>query len=143
MRGALVEDVAMAHHVRRAGRRLGLALGGDVVQVRAYRTGGEVVAGLGKGLVPVAGGRRWPVVAFWAWHLIVYTVPLLVAARHGAGRWRLAAALGIVERLLVEAKTGGRDWTAAGLIGLSPLAAAPVVAQAMRRRQTWRGRSYA
>ena len=46
-----------------------------------------------------------------------------------SGWWRAAAVLGIAERVLVEAKTGGRDWAAALLVGLSPLAALPVVGQ--------------
>ncbi len=140
VRGELVEDVALARRIRRSGLRLGLCLGGDIARIRMYRGYRDVVVGLGRGLGPVVGGRRWLVVAGWAWHLLAYSWPLAAAAR--SRRWRLAAALGIAERLVLEAKTGGRDWTAAGLIGLSPIAAAPVVAQALRRRQTWRGRTY-
>lgn len=46
------------------------------------------------------------------------------------------------QRLLLETKTGGRDWVAAAFIYVSPLAPGPVVAQAMRRRQSWKGRTY-
>jgi hypothetical protein len=48
----------------------------------------------------------------------------------------------MTERVLVEAKTGGRDWPAAFLVALSPLAAIPVVLQSLRSRQVWRGRAY-
>ena len=100
----------------------------------------ELIEGMGRSLVPAAGGRRSLVAAGWLWHLAAYTAPVLLLRR--SGWWRLAAALGVAERLVVEAKTGGRDWWAAGFVAASPLAAGPVVAQAMRRTQTWKGRTY-
>lgn len=140
VRGELVEDLAIARRTRRAGERLGLALGGDLAQVRMYGSYRELIAGFGRSLGPAVGGHRSLIVAGWMWHLAAYTVPV-VLLRH-SGWWRLAAALGVAERLLVEAKTGGRDWLAAALVCLSPLAAGPVVAQAMRRTQSWKGRVY-
>ncbi|MEO5834090.1 MAG: glycosyltransferase [Nakamurella sp.] len=139
VRHELVEDVAVARRTRRLGLRLGLALGGDLVATRMYDGPAEVVVGLGRGLVAVAGGRRWPVPLGLALHLIAYTAPMLLL---GSPRWRLAAAMGVVERLLVEAKTGGRDWTAAVLVAAAPPAAVPVVRQALRREQIWKGRRY-
>ncbi len=139
-RGELVEDVAIARRTRRLGLRLGLALGGDVVRVRMYRSFGEIVEGFGRGLVPAAGGRRAAVVAGLVWHVVAYSGALLGATT--SPRWRLVALMGMLERALVEAKTGGRDWSAAALIGVSPLAAVPVVARSLRRRQSWKGRMY-
>ncbi len=139
VRGEVVEDVAIARRTRRLGLQLGLALGGDAVRIRMYESGSEVVVGLGRGLLPVTGGRRSLVVAGLAWHLLAYTAPVLLARSR---RWRLAAALGIAERLLVEGKTGGRDWTAAALVSAAPVAAVPVVRQALRREQIWKGRRY-
>lgn len=141
VREAVIEDVALARAARARGLRLGLALGGTGVQVRMYRNRREVAAGLGRGLLPMAGGRRWVVVLVWLWHLLAYTVPPMLALV--SPRWRLAAALGTAERALLEIKTGGRDWPAALMIGASPLAAVPAVVQGLRRRQQWRGRSYA
>lgn len=141
VRNEVIEDVALARTVRARGLRLGLALGGATVQVRMYRNRREVAAGLGRGLLPMTGGRRWLVVSAWLWHVLAYTVPLGLAAV--SVRWRLAAALGMAERALLEVKTGGRDWPAAVAVAASPLAALPVVAQGLRRRQVWRGRSYA
>lgn len=140
VRHELVEDVAIARLTRRRGLSLGLALGGDAVSTRMYDNRRDVVTGLGRGLVATVGGRRWPVVVGLALHLLAYTVPVLLV---GSRRWRLAAALGIAERLLVEAKTGGRDWPAAVLVAASPAAATPVVRQALRREQIWKGRRYA
>lgn len=141
VRGAVIEDVALARTVRARGLRLGLALGGSTVQVRMYRNRREVAAGLGRGLLPMTGGRRWLVVSAWLWHVLAYSVPLGLAPV--SARWRLAALLGIVERALLEIKTGGRDWAAALAVAASPLAAGPAVIQGLRRRQVWRGRSYA
>jgi hypothetical protein len=138
VRGSSIEDVEIARFARHSGLRLGLVLGGSPAAVRMYRTADEVVTGLARGLVPAAGGRRWPVAAGWLWHVLAYTAPVLLAPRSRA--WRAAALLGIAERALLEAKTGGRDWPAAVAVGLSPVAAAPVVGRALRRRQVWKGR---
>ena len=59
VRGEIVEDVAMARLTRRHGLRLGLVLGGDVVQTRMYTGYREIITGMGRGLAPV--GRRPPV----------------------------------------------------------------------------------
>ncbi len=140
VRGELVEDVAMARRTRRLGLRLGLALGGEVARVRMYTGYREIIAGLGRGLRPVVGGGRWPVLAGLAWHLLCYTLPPLLM-RRGSG-WRAAALMGILERLIVELKTGRHDWPSALFVCLSPIAAIPVVAQSMRRAQVWKGRVY-
>lgn len=140
VRDELVEDVAIARLTRRLGLRLGLVLGGDLVQCRMYSDYRGVIDGLGRGLVPVLGGRRWVVAAGWLLHLLAYTAPPLLSVL--SSWWRVAALLGIGERLIVEAKTGGRDWTAALLVAASPVAAFPVVARAMRRTHTWKGRQY-
>lgn len=141
VRGEVVEDIAIARLARRLGLRLGLALGGDVAQVRMYSSYRQVVTGMGRGLVPAAGGRRWLVALGWCWHVLAYTAPVLLLRR--SRWWAAAAVMGVAERLLVEGKTGGRDWPMAAAVSLSPLAAAPVVVQALRRRQTWKGRTYA
>lgn len=138
VRSQVVEDLALARLTRRAGLRLGLALGGCAAQVRMYDGYPSVVAGLGRGLLPAVGGRRWLLVAGLAWHLLAYTAPILLARR--SSRWAAALGLGLLERLVVEAKTGGADWPATALVGLSPVAAVPVVAQALRRGQNWKGR---
>ena len=140
VRGELVEDLAMARRARRMGEKLGLALGGDLAQVRMYDGYRAVIHGMGRSLAPATGGRRFVLALGWAWHVIAYTLPVVLM--RGSNWWRAAAATAVVERLIVEAKTGGRDWVSAGLTGVSPLAAGPVVAQAMRRRQSWKGRTY-
>ena len=140
VRTELVEDVAVARLSRRHGLRLGLALGGDQLAVRMCDGYRGVIDNLGRGLTATAGGSRGLVIAGFAWHLLAYTLPLALIGR--SRWWRVAALLAVMERLLVESKTGGGDWPAAMAVAASPVAALPVVARAMRRQQTWRGRVY-
>jgi glycosyltransferase involved in cell wall biosynthesis len=140
VRTELVEDVAMARLSRRHGLRLGLALGGDHLAVRMCVGYRGVVDNLGRGLTATAGGSRGLVIAGFAWHVLAYTLPTALIGR--SWWWRVATLLAVAERMLVESKTGGRDWPAAVAVAASPVAALPVVARAMRRRQTWRGRVY-
>ena len=131
----------MARRVRRNGLRLGLALGGDLVATRMYDGWSGVVTGFGRGLRPAVGGSRVVLLVGLAWHLAVYTFPA-VRVLQGARRWRVPLVLAMLERVLVEAKTGRRSWSQAMFMPLSPVAAAPVVGRAMRRQQTWKGRTY-
>jgi hypothetical protein len=140
VRSEIVEDVAIARLIRRAGLRLGLALGGDLVQTRMYAGYREAVTGLGRGLLSVAGGSRLRLMAATGWHLAVYTLPPFAAI--GRRRWLLPLALGLTERLLVALKCHpGAAWQAI-LTPLCPLAFVPVAGQAIRPRQQWKGRSY-
>lgn len=140
VRTAMVEDIALARRTRKMGLRLGLALGGDLARVRMYTGYREIITGFGRSLLPAFGGHRGRLVVGLLGQLGAYTVPLVLAP--WSKGWRLAAGLGMLERALVEVKTGRRDWVAALASGAAAVAAIPVVAQAMRRRQTWRGRVY-
>jgi hypothetical protein len=95
---------------------------------------------MSRGLLPVTGGSPARLVLGAGWHLLAYTLPLSLApCRSG---WRLPLVLGITERAMVEVKTG--RWTVwqAALMPLSPLAAAPIIARALRHNQRWKGRVY-
>jgi cellulose synthase/poly-beta-1,6-N-acetylglucosamine synthase-like glycosyltransferase len=140
VRSELVEDVAIARHARRAGLVLGLALGGDLVQTRMYQGYHQVVAGLSRGLVSVTGGSRVRLGLTACWHVLAYTVPVLLVARDR--RWLLPLGLAMTERALVETKTGRRRIWQACLTPLAPLAAIPLYLQAMRGTQHWAGRRY-
>lgn len=153
VRDAVVEDVALARLTRRRGRRLGLALGGDLVSTRMYTGYRAAVVGIARGVGPVAGSRA-ALLLGWTWHVVAYTAPVVIAGRGSRGRsdrgngpgatrlWRLALTLAVVERLLVEAKTGRRQWVEALTMPLSPVAAAPVVWRALRPEHEWKGRQY-
>ena len=91
---------------------------------------------------PAAGDRRltWPPRARGR----LASARLHAALGPGAPRrgWGLLLGLGVAERVLVEIKTGRRTVWQAALVPLSPLAAAPIVARALRRKQRWKGRVF-
>jgi cellulose synthase/poly-beta-1,6-N-acetylglucosamine synthase-like glycosyltransferase len=140
VRGEVVEDIALARLIRRSGLQLGLVLGGDVVQTRMYSNYRACVVGFGRGLLTLSGGRRWPLILSAGWQLVVYALPVVLCWRRR--RWAIPLLLAVLERLVVEGKTGRRQWWQAALSPLSPLAAVPVLVQAARPTQHWKGRSY-
>ncbi|UQX86858.1 glycosyltransferase family 2 protein [Jatrophihabitans telluris] len=140
VRGDVVEDVALARLARRRGLQLGVVLGGAIVRTRMYYGYRACVTGFARGLLATTGGSRARLVLAAGWHLLAYAVPPLLSWRRP--RWALVVVLGVVERLVVEAKTGRRQWWQAVLQPLSPLAALPLFVQALRRTQHWKGRPY-
>jgi glycosyltransferase involved in cell wall biosynthesis len=138
--GDMTEDLALGRRTRRAGLRLGLALGGDLVSARMYSGYRQCVRGFGKSLRAAHGGHDGALAVTAAWHLLAYTVPWLAWRR--SRLWRAAAVLGLAQRVLVNAKTGRRTPGEAALVPLTPLAALPVYALAFRRSARWKGRSY-
>jgi glycosyltransferase involved in cell wall biosynthesis len=140
VRSEIVEDVVIARRARAAGLRLGLALGGGLVQTRMYCGYRSAVRGLARGLLPVTGGSRLRLAAAAGWHLAVYTLPLGASIRRR--RWLLPLGLGLLERGLVALKCDPRSSWQAALTPLCPIAFVPMAAQAMRRGQHWKGRSY-
>jgi glycosyltransferase involved in cell wall biosynthesis len=138
--GDITEDLALARRTRRAGLRLGLALGGDLVGARMYSGYADSVRGFGKNLRAAHGGHDGTLAATAAWHLLAYTLPWLACRRGRA--WQAAAVLGLAQRVLVNAKTGRGAPAEAALVPVTPLAALPVYALAFRRNARWKGRSY-
>jgi hypothetical protein len=142
VRVAIVEDVRLALRTRRTGMRLGLALGGGLVEARMYSGYPASVAGFGKSLRSAHGGSRALMTATAGWHLLAYAVPWL-RLRSSIGRlWAVAAVLGVIERVVVNAKTGRNSWWESVLVPITPLAALPSYARAVQRTRRWKGRSY-
>jgi len=140
VRGEITEDVAIARRARKAGLKLGLALGGQLVATRMYHGYREVLTGMSRGLLPVTGGSRTRLALGAGWHLIVYTLPWALAPRRR--RWLLPLALGVAERALVEIKTERQTVWQALLAPLSPVAAMPIVARSLWGRPRWKDRVY-
>ncbi len=136
----MTEDLALAHRTRRAGLRLGLALGGDLVGARMYAGYWDSVRGFGRNLRSAHGGHDSALAVTATWHLLAYTMPWLAWRRDR--EWRVAAILGLAQRVLVNAKTGRGAPGEALLVPVTPLAALPVYALAFRRYTRWKGRSY-
>ncbi len=138
--GEINEDIALARRARRAGLRLGLALGGDLAGARMYNGYLESVHGFGKSLRAAHGGRDSALALSAAGHLLAYTVPWLAWRRGRA--WRTAAVLGLAQRVLVNLKTGRGALGETALVPVTPLAALPAYALAFRREAEWKGRRY-
>lgn len=140
VRHRIVEDVAMARHTRSSGLRLGLALGGDLLHVRMYNSYGDVIRGLSRGLMPMAGGSKTVLVLGWAAHAAAYTLPLILLPRDR--RWAVPLLMGMAERGVVEMKTRRyAGWQAILSPAIAP-AMVPLVLRALQGRPTWRGRTY-
>jgi glycosyltransferase involved in cell wall biosynthesis len=138
--GEINEDIALARRARRAGLRLGLALGGDLAGARMYNGYLASVHGFGKSLRAAHGGHDSVLALSAAGHLLAYTVPWLAWRRGRA--WRAAAVLGLAQRVLVNLKTGRGAPGEAVLVPVTPLAALPAYALAFRRHAEWKGRRY-
>jgi glycosyltransferase involved in cell wall biosynthesis len=136
----IVEDLAIARLSRRCGFKLGLALGGDLVQARMYDSYASAVRGLGKSMREAHGNQDALLLASAAWNVAVYTLPWLHWQHSRA--WRAVAVLGLLERILVNAKTGRGSYWEAALVPVTAPAALPVYGTALRRTAEWKGRRY-
>ncbi|XLE20000.1 glycosyltransferase family 2 protein [Deinococcus radiomollis] len=138
VKGEVLEDVSFAAGLKARGGRVALCLGGDLMSVRMYRDYRGAVSGFAKSLHAVHGGSRAVMAGSWLWHFAVYTLPWL------RGRWLLTG-LGLLERLLVNLKTGRTrpaDLLEVLLTPVTPLAALPVYLLGWRRTYRWKGRAY-
>jgi len=137
--GEVLEDVKLARMVKGRGLKLRLALGGAAVGVRMYRGYGEVLEGFGKNLRSFHGGSRALLVGSSAFHLALYTLPWFVRG------WRFLGLLGMLERLLVNVKSGRttrEDLLEPLSVPLAPLAALPLYLRGLRGKYRWKGREY-
>jgi len=137
--GEVLEDVKLARIVKGSGLELRLALGGAAVGVRMYRGYLEVLEGFGKNLRSFHGGSRALLIGSLTFHLALYTLPWFVRG------WRFLGILGMLERTLVNVKSGrtsGEDWLEPLTVPLAPLAALPVYLRGLRGKYRWKGREY-
>ncbi|MFC4454370.1 glycosyltransferase [Deinococcus sonorensis] len=138
VQGEVLEDVRFSERLKARGGRLALALGGDLMSVRMYRSYQESLHGFAKSLPEVHAQSRLVMAASWLLYLLTYTVPWF-------SRRRELAVLGLLERLLVNVRAGRTrpaDLLEVLLTPLTPLAALPVYLLATRRRYRWKGREY-
>ncbi len=141
VRNEVLEDVKLARKLKGIGGRLRLALGGTVIGVRMYHGYVEALEGFGKNLRSFHGGSMVLVLASMVFHVLAYTLPWLLWKRGFAS----VALLGLLERYLVNLKTGRTEKT--DLLEplstpLSPLAALPIYARALKKKYRWKGREY-
>ncbi len=123
VRDRIVEDLLLGRQMRKNRKRVRVFLGGGLVGVRMYRSYGQIVEGLGKVLPYFHAHSRLVLVLSFLWHLGVYHLCWFFGFFHPL--WWLVGALGLVERLLVNLKTG-REWWELGFVPLAPLFSLPI-----------------
>jgi len=139
VRGEVLEDVRLAQQVKASGGRLALALGGELIGVRMYRDYGEIVEGLGKNLIEFHGRNRFVLVLSYLMHLVAYTLCWPLALLNPL--WLIVGGMGLLERLLLNLKTGREFWELL-LMPLAPILSTPVYLRSWRRKYLWKGRVY-
>ena len=157
-RGSFSDDVTLARHLARAGRKVGFLDGSRLYDVRAYASAGEVWREWGRSLdLKDATGamRQWSDVLFL---LLVQGVPLPMLVTLGAA-WLGGAELGGVARvaaLLSGALLGVRvllqvalapSYASRGVAfwlspAADPMAAVRILLSTLQRPREWRGRRY-
>lgn len=138
VQGELLEDVLFSRRVKEAGEQLGLALGGDCISVRMYRSYPESVRGFAKSILPMHGGVRGLLLANIVAQTVFYTLPLLQRQK-GLVALALAEALGV---RLLTGRTRPSDLAEVALTPLVPLLYWPVLWRAWRKEAEWKGRCY-
>jgi chlorobactene glucosyltransferase len=83
VRGDVVDDVALARRLIRAGYRWRIMDGTRHVSCRMYRGYGEAVDGFTKNIFAYFNHRLLLYAVAWAWIEIVFVLPLLVVLAHG------------------------------------------------------------
>ncbi len=139
VRGEVLEDVRLAQKTKAAGQRIGVALGGNLVAVRMYRSYAEIIEGLGKNLIEFHGRSRVVLALSYLAHLLAYTLCWPLAWLDPG--WLLVGALGLLERLLINLKTGREGWEFV-LVPLAPLFSTPIYLRSGQKTYTWKGREY-
>jgi glycosyltransferase involved in cell wall biosynthesis len=134
----IVEDLALARLARRRGLKLGLALGGDLVRTRMYNGYAATVRGFGKSMRAAHNASSPLLIGSALFHLAAYSLPWLMPGR----LWRASAAMGVAQRLIVNAKTGRGSYAEGALVPFTAPAALPVYALGLRRTAQWKGRAY-
>jgi hypothetical protein len=142
VRDAVLEDVALARAVKRAGGRIALADGSALATCRMYGTWDELVSGYTKSLW-AAFGSRVGAAAVVALLLLLYTAPPLLVTVNAAAAL-CAYLMGVVGRVVAARATGGRAWPDAVAHPVSIVVFAWLVVRSYSRhrrgRLVWRGR---
>lgn len=144
VRAVIVEDMALAGRIKRAGLRLRLADAAGQVRTRMYANWTEVRNGFAKNIIAGHGGVI-PLLLSTLFHWIVFLLPWFWLI---LGDWRalLPILLGVTMRALTAAISRQR-FVDAWLMPLSVLAMTVIAAQALvwrwRGGPAWKGRRYA
>lgn len=135
----VLEDVRMGQRAKGKGLKVALALGGELLSTRMYRSAQEAVEGFSKNIVAAHGGRVQLLVSL-LFNTLAYTLSWVLALWNPL--WLVPAALGTFQRALTCYKTHRSPLEAF----LQPFAALPLWWIGLRalsgRSYTWKGRVY-
>ena len=138
----VLDDLAIARAVKRAGGRVGVAEGADLAACRMYDGWADLRAGYRKSLWAAFGPA--PVSAAVAAALsLAYVVPALAALR-GSRAGMVGYAAGVASRVLAARRSGGRAWPDALAHPASVVTLLGLLASSWRGHRrgelTWKGR---
>ena len=146
LRDAVIDDVGLAHHVRRCGLRTGMARTERLVSVRMYHGFTEIVNGFTKNLFTVAGRSYSGIVVllltFFVAHVLPY--PLAIAGDRLA---LVIVGLILLTRLVFFTGSGYPVWNALLLHPLTTIGWIWITLRStwvvgIRGQLPWRGRTY-
>ena len=142
VRGAVLDDVELLWAVKRAGGHGTVVDGTALATCRMYDGWAELEAGYRKSLW-AAFGSPAGATAVTAALLVTYVVPFLAAVR-GSRPGLVGYAAGVVGRVLVARRVGGRVWPDSLAHPVSVSALAVLTARSVRGHRagtlTWKGR---
>ncbi len=141
--GDVVEDVALARHLARRGRRVDFLDAGHLLRVELYGSLAATWSGWGRSIGLPGVEARWRQGADFATLLLTLPLPLL---RLVSGRADPIDLIALIARIGTLAGTRTAFSRNDAAYWLSPLAdavaVAAVAASALRRTHTWSGRTY-
>ncbi|HEX7419369.1 MAG TPA: glycosyltransferase [Thermoanaerobaculia bacterium] len=146
LRDAVIDDVGLAHHVRRSGSHTGIARTEHLVSVRMYHGFREVVNGFTKNVFTIV-GRSYLGAAFFLSIFIVGSLLPFAMALTGNRVAIATVALIILSRLIFFAGVGYPLWSAVLLHPLTAVGWMWITIRStwvvgIRGQLPWRGRTY-
>jgi hypothetical protein len=143
VRGEVLEDIALARRVKRAGGRIALADGSSLATCRMYGGWADLSAGYRKSLWAAFGSPAGAFLVTTAL-LLLYVAPILLAGLGGSwlGAGAVAYGLGVLGRVVAARATGARAWPDALAHPVSIVLFGWLVAGSFATRGTarWKGR---
>ncbi len=99
----VLEDVKMGQYAKGRGLKTVLALGGELLSVRMYRTRGELLEGFSKNILAAHQGSRTLLLLSLVLNTLMYTLSWFLTLLNPL--WLIPAALGLFQRALTSYKT--------------------------------------
>jgi hypothetical protein len=150
LKQAVVDDLEIGFHIKRAGHRVAVAFAGGLIDHRMYRGALETVQGFGKTTYPTIRSAPWMLPLYFLVGVIVSFLPYFGFIQGlRAGQWSVPATISLVMMHVVFAGIAWRyrePWYITFLNPLRELGWFCIFARSFivycRKGLVWRGRSY-